>query len=426
MIPAGEAGTQIMERSIEKKDKKEPESISFNIRPDRWLVSFQEILMFLLTIIYSALAAYLYEKTAIEIAGIAILAGAGVGCVIFAMEQSIENESFLYDNGEHLWRFVIIYLLSFGGSVLFPMLPAGSWPYLVIFVGLMFFSNRMIGLSAGSVLLMITVLIEGNGIVPFLNYFISGLVGIMVFSYIYETFKIWPALMISMMIQAVCLLVQEVLPADGFVSAQMLLVPAFNLLVCLILLLLLLKYFSSSFVYRNRDLYMEINDPEHPLLVELKSSSKEEYYHAIHTAYLCDRIGKRLELRDRVIKACGYYHRIGVLRGENNWENLQTILEEQGFPEEMKEVLKEYMDDEERVISREAVVLMICDSLISSISYLFSRDSSAELEYSPIINMILKKIIESGKINHSDISFGEIQTIRKILLEEQLYYEFLR
>ncbi len=415
-----------MEKSIEKRELREIESISFPVRPDRWLLYFQEILMFLLTIIYSALAAYLYEKTVIEIAGIAILAGAGFGCVLFAMEQSIENESFLYDNDEHLWRFVIIYLLSFGASVLFPMIPAGGWPYLVIFVGLMFFSNRITGLCAGCVLLMITVLIKENGIVPFLNYFISGLVGILVFSYIYETFKIWFPLMISLMIQAVCLLVQELLLAEGPVTAAMLSVMALNLVVCFILLLLLLKYFSFSLVYRNRDLYMEINDPEYPLLVELKEFSKEEYYHAIHTAYLCDRIGKRLGLRDRVIKACGYYHRIGVLKGGNNWVNLQMILEEQHFPEEMKSVLQEYADDEERMVSKEAAVLMICDSLVSSIRYLFSQDASAELEYSPIINLVLKETIESGRINHSAVSFGEIQAIRRILLEEQLYYEFLR
>lgn len=415
-----------MERNIDKRDMKDTESMLLNIGPDRWMASFQEILMFLLTIIYSALAAYLYEKTAAEIAGISILAGAGFGCVLFVWEQSIENKSFLYDNDKHLWRFVVIYLLAFGGSVLFPMLPVGGWPYLVIFVGLMFFSNRMIGFLSGCVLLMITVMIRGDGIISFLIYFVGGLAGILVFSYIYESFKIWLPLMISLMVQGVCLFVRVLLFAGRPLALQMLLVPALNLLVCFVLLLLLLKYFSSSLIYRKREMYMEINDPEYPLLVELKSYSKDEYYHAVHTAYLCDRVGKRLGLRDNVTKACGYYHRIGVLKGENNWDNVKMILEEHGFPQEMRDVLREYVDSGERVISKEAVVLMFCDAVISSISYLFSEDGQAELDYLPIINMVLKKKIESGMINLSDISFGEIQVIRRILLEEQLYYEFLR
>ena len=71
---------------------------------------------------------------------------------------------------------------------------------------------------------------------------------------------------------------------------------------------------------------MDINDPECPLLVELKNVSKPEYYHTIHTAYLCSRIALQLKLDDAVVKACAYYHKIGLLKGENNWENAEQIL----------------------------------------------------------------------------------------------------
>ena len=416
----------MMDRHMEKKDLKETESISFYVRPERWLVSFQEILMFLLTIIYSALAAWLYEKTVSEIAGTAILAGAGFGCVLFSIEQSLEEESFFYNNGDHLWRFVAVYLLSFGGSVLFPLIPAGGWPYLVIFVGLMYFSNTMIGFTSGCTLLLISVLIRGDGIVVFITYLIGALAGILVFSYVYESFKIWLALVISLLVQGVCLAVQEILLSPGALCAQIFALPAGNLLVSLILLLALLKYFSGSRIYRDRELYMELNDPDYPLLSELKEFSREEYYHAIHTAYLCDRIAKRLGYNDAVAKACGYYHRIGVIRGENNWENVQAIVQEHAFPQQAREILREYLDESGRIYEKETVVLLFCDTVISSISYLFSKEPAAALEYPKIINMVLKKQIESGRINHSRVSFGEIQDIRRILLEEQLYYEFLR
>lgn len=416
----------MMDKKTEKRDWKEIESISFYIRQDRWLVSFQEILMFLLTIVYSALAAWLYEKTLIEVAGTAILAGTGFGCVLFSIEQSLEEESFFYDNGDHLWRFVAVYLFSFGGSVLFPMLPAGGWPYLVIFVGLMFFSNRIIGFTSGCTLLLISVLIRGDGIVVFITYLIGALAGILVFSYVYDSFKIWLALVISLLIQGVCLAVQEILFSPVALSVRSFAVPACNLLVSLVLLLLLLKFFSNSRIYRDRELYMELNDPDYPLLAELKEFSREEYYHAIHTAYLCDRVAKKLGYDDAVTKACGYYHRIGVIRGENSWENVQAILEEHAFPQGARNILQEYLDEGGRIFEKEAVVLLFCDTVISSISYLFSKDTEAVLEYPKIINMVLKKQIESGRINHSRVSFGEIQSIRRILLEEQLYYEFLR
>ena len=49
-----------------------------------------------------------------------------------------------------------------------------------------------------------------------------------------------------------------------------------------------------------------------------------------------------------------------------------------------------------------------------------------ELDYNKIINTIFKKKLESGIIDNSSISFGELQEMKKILVEEKLYYDFLR
>lgn len=228
------------------------------------------------------------------------------------------------------------------------------------------------------------------------------------------------------MVQMVCLSVQEILYVNQQFRVQMLMIPIVNLLVCLIFLLVILKYFSFSIVYKNRDLYMDINDPECALLVELKNASREEYYHAVHTAYLCDRIAKRLKLDDGVVKACGYYHRIGILKGENNWENLQLIMEENRFPQRVKEVLKEYVDNTETMISKETIILLFSDTIISSISYLFSKAPDIQLDYPKIIGGIFKKRVESGAIDRSNLTFGELQEMKEILVEERLYYDFLR
>ena len=373
----------------------------------------------------SILVSYLYERTVVETAGLAIFSGIGIGCVIFAMEQSREAESYLFDNSFFLWRFTLLYLISLGGSILFPLLPVGGWPYLAVFVGLMLFSNQVIGLSAGTVLLFITVLLcrqEGSDL--FFTYFIIGLVGVLIFSYINEAFKVWLPILISLMFQMVCLSVQEVLLVNEVLNLQMFVIPAVNTLVCLLLLLIILKFFSFSIIYKNRDLYMEINDPECELLVELKTFSREEYYHAVHTAYLCDRIAKRLGMDDPTVKACGYYHRIGVLKGEVNWESTEAILQEYDFPERVMEVLKEYISQEEKILSKETVVLLFSDTIISSISYLFSKDPKAELDYTKLINTVFKQKAES--IDDSNMTLGEIKEMQKILVEERLYYDFLR
>lgn len=393
---------------------------------NNWKIALWEAGLFLLTITAGVLASYFYQKPDIEIAGIAILASAGFGSVWFTVERSREDGTFLYDNEEHLGRFTVIYLICLGGSILFPLLPIGGWPYLAVFVGLMLFSNQMTGLTAGCMLLMLTILIKGGEGSSFFIYFIGGLVGITVFSYVNESFKIWLPLFISLLVQMICLCIQEVLFVNEVLSLQMFAIPAMNLLVSLVLLMILLKFLSFSIIYKERDLYMDFNDPECPLLVKLKDCSKGEYYHAIHTAYLCDRIAKKLNFDDAVVKACGYYHRIGTIKGTNTWENVQAILVENNFPLEVQNILKEYLNRNERILSRETVLLLFCDTVISSISFLFSRNPEVELDYQKIIDTIFKKKIESGMIDYSSASFGEIQEMKKILVEEKLYYDFLR
>ena len=146
----------------------------------------------------------------------------------------------------------------------------------------------------------------------FVIYFISGMAGVLLFSALDESFRVWLPLMIALMVQFIGLSLHEVLLVNEAFHPEMFLVPAVNILINLILLLILLKFFSFSIIYRTRDTYMDINDPECPLLVKLKEFSKEEYFHAIHTAYLCDRIAKKLSLDDAAAKAGGYYHKIGI------------------------------------------------------------------------------------------------------------------
>ncbi len=411
---------QDMEKDVEEK------SSAINI--DVAMRKLQEVILFLMTGAATGLAAWLYGKTVIEITGVVVLALLGVSGVIFAIEQSQEADSFLFDNKEHLGRFLVLYLLALAGSLVFPLLPAGGWPYLAAFIGLMLFSNQIVGLSSAAVLLLVTCLLYtgNNGNIAFYVYFVGGLAGIVVFSYLNVSFKVGLPILVSLMVQMVCLAVQEVLLVNEQLKLQLFLIPALNLLVSLILLLILLKYFSFSIIYKNRDLFMDINDPECPLLVELKNASKEEYYHAVHTAYLCDRIAKRLKLDDAMVKACGYYHRIGIIKGEVNWENTQFILEENRFPQQVKDVLREYLDSTEQMVSKETIILLFSDTVITSISYLFSKDPQIEIDYPKIINGIFKKRVESGMIDQSNLTFGEFQEMKKILLEERLYYDFLR
>lgn len=385
----------------------------------------QEAGILILTAVVSGITAFLYKDTQYEIVKVIVLSVVSAGCTIFAIEESRIESSFLFDNVSHLWRFSLLYLIFLMGSMVFPLLPGGGWPYLAIFTGFMLFSNRLVGMCAGSTLLLISVLLSNGTSDLFVIYFISGMTGVLLFSAIDESFQVGWSLFSSLLILMVCLCLHDVMMANEALNPAIILVPVINTMVCLMLLLILLKFFSVSIIYRTRDTYMDINDPECPLLVELKEHSKEEYYHAIHTAYLCDRIAKKLNLDDAAAKAGGYYHKIGVMKGKGNFENAQLVLNEYHFPDKAMEVLKEYLGEGE-IVSKETVVLLFSDTVISSLTYLFSKDHDVKLDYKKLIETIFEKKIESGILNHSKISICEMEEMKKILMEENLYYDFLR
>lgn len=350
----------------------------------------------------------------------------GTGIVIFAFTMEEINERFIYRNDGKYGRFSFMYLGGLAASVLLPYLPVTGWPFLVIFVLLGVFSDSVTGLAAGSVCLLLSVNFAGGSFSVFWLYFISGAAGILVFSTLNEDFKVGIPMLISLMILTLCLTANVVLFSREQLSVAQFTIPMVNLIVCCILLLVSLKMFSTAVIHRNREKYMEINDPEFPLLVQLKDMSKNEYYHAIHTAYLSDRIARRLGLDDAAAKACAYYQRIGKLRGDNTWENVSAICNEYHFPPNTKKILKEFVDESERIVSKETIVVLFADCIVSSITYLFEKDPEAKLDYAQLIDTVFTKKLETDELWGNEISLAQIHEMKKIFVEEKLYYDFLR
>ena len=64
--------------------------------------------------------------------------------------------------------------------------------------------------------------------------------------------------------------------------------------------------------------------------------------------------------------------------------------------------------------------------MISTLRYLFSENPEKIVDYPELVRMIFEKVMESGELQNSRISLWELEEIKKILVEEEKYYEFLR
>lgn len=351
-----------------------------------------------------------------------------MGCftVLFFMAQASERKGYDYDNGEYTGRFLSAYLICLALAAACAYLPPAGWPFLVIYVALSLFSNTVIGICTGSLFLTMSLLLSGNGIEVFVLYFVCGAIGAGLFKGLDEAYKIGVPVLVSILFLLTAETACVVLYANETLKFELFQIPLLNVVISIILLLVVLKLFSALVIYRYRDRYLEINDQECALLVELKEKSREEYYHAVHTAYFCDRIAKKLKLDADAAKAAGYYHRIGLIQEENTWEQVEKTIVSYHFPPKVQALLKEYLDKQTPVRQKETAVLILSDAVISSILFLFEKDKNAVFEYDKIIDAVFKKKLEMHVLKKCCISMQEIDEMQNIFKEEKLYYDFLR
>lgn len=384
------------------------------------------IAMFFVTVLGVGFASFIFGQEQTEILRNSVVSGISIGIVLLVMAQAKEKNLYDYDNKEYYERFFLCFVICLLIAIVCGKLPAGGWPFVPLFVLLSLFSNSLIGICTGSILLMFSMLLSGAGIGIFFLYFVSGVAAICVFRGLDENYKVGVPVVVSLVVLMVNITAQSILFENAKLNFEMFVIPLINVVLTLILLIVILKIFSYLVIYKYRDRYMEINDPECPLLVQLKDKSRDEYYKAVHTAYLSDKIARKLGLDDKVTKAGGYYHRIGCLKGENSWESVSEIGKEYRFPPEVLDVLKEYLEKGSKIIHKEAAVIFFAEAVVSSILFLIANDREAKLDYDQIIDTVFEKKQESDIFKQCQLSIGELNQMKKMFKEEKLYYDFLR
>lgn len=386
---------------------------------------FISTVMFFITVLSVCGLSYLKGLDATSIIRNTVMGAMGIFVVLFLMAQAKDRALYDYDNRTHYGRFFMVYLICFALAAACAYLPAAGWPFLVIFVMLSLFSNTMIGVAAGTLLLLLSVMLSGSGMEIFMLYFVCGMAGACLFGGLDDSYRIGVPVTVSILLLFVGETACVVLYANETLKPELFLIPVINVIISIVLLLLILKLFSAMVIYRYRDKYMEINDPECVLLVELKNHSKEEYYQAVHTAYFCDRIARKLALDADAAKAGGYYHRIGLLKGSNSWEQVKEMADAHAFPPAARQVLQEYLDKDTPIRQKETAVLLLSDAIVSSMLFLFAREQG-NLDYDQIIDTVFRKKLETPALQECRISMDEISRMKKIFKEEKLYYDFLR
>lgn len=382
--------------------------------------------LFLTQIGIAVAGAWLYGISDYQVLRLACLFVVADIFIVFSLKCSSFYRTLFITNYDNNHRFYISFIISLIFAFIFPAMPVASWPIIVIFLVLTMLSNIPTGIMAALVCLVVSAsMIEADCIPYFITYFIAGLITALLISFIDEEFRIGFPIFISEIVLISGLIIVSV-TGDEPISVDLFIYPVINAAISLLIILLILKIYSTKIIFSETDKYIDINDPECQILTELKSCSPDDYYKSVHVAYFCDRIAKKLNLDDNAVKCAGFYHRIGAIGGKRNWENTKLICEEQHIPNEVYCILEQFMDPACPVSSAECAVLYMSECIVSSIKYLFNKNKDITLDYPALIDAIFKQRVETGIFNECNISIRQFEEMKKVFVEEKLYYDFLR
>ena len=389
------------------------------------LVYLVNSILVVITVLLVTAGGFLKHAGGAELLRNAILAGTGafLTCFLFLSEKDRLSEK--NASPARTSRFAISYGICLAVSLCCAFLPPAGWPFLVIFVMMSLFCGFLPGICGGISFLTFSVLLAGADISIFALYVLTGLLGACLFSRLDEKYRIALPLFVSLSFLFAAETACVVLFANETLKWELFLIPALNVIISLILLLILLKVYSGMEIFKYRIKYLEINDQEFELLVNIKEKDKNAYYRAVHAAYFSERIAQALSLDADAAKTAAYYANAGILYKEPE-KDLEKEFVSYGFPPYARQLLRELTVKNTGIRHKEAAVVYMADAVISSILYLFEKKQDTKTDYAAVIETVFQKKWESGSLKNSELTFAEWNRMKKIFKEEKLYYDFLR
>lgn len=382
-------------------------------------------ILIVITVLLVTAGGFLKHAGGAELLRNAILAGTGafLTCFLFLSEKDRLSEK--NASPARTSRFAISYGICLVVSLCCAFLPPAGWPFLVVFVMMSLFCGFLPGICGGISFLTFSVLLAGADISIFALYVLTGLLGACLFSRLDEKYRIALPLFVSLSFLFAAETACVVLFANETLKWELFLIPALNVIISLILLLILLKVYSGMEIFKYRIKYLEINDQEFELLVNIKEKDKNAYYRAVHAAYFSERIAQALSLDADAAKTAAYYANAGILYKEPE-KDLEKEFVSYGFPPYARQLLRELTGKNTGIRHKEAAVVYMADAVISSILYLFEKKQDTKTDYAAVIETVFQKKWESGSLKNSELTFAEWNRMKKIFKEEKLYYDFLR
>lgn len=167
----------------------------------------------------------------------------------------------------------------------------------------------------------------------------------------------------------------------------------------------------------------EIMREDYPLLAEIRSYSKTDYRHAKKVSELCERCASLISADPAVVKAAGFYYRLGKIEGEKPYvENGVLLAQSNCFPAEVIKILSEYNGELALPSTQESALVHMVDTLVTKFEILDKNTVSSTWNYEVIIYQTMNEKSATGIYDKSGLTMNQFLKIREFFVKgEKLF-----
>ena len=160
-----------------------------------------------------------------------------------------------------------------------------------------------------------------------------------------------------------------------------------------------------------------ISSDSHIAVRTMKNKSTSLYYHSTEVAELARVAARRIGANEDLAYAGGIYHDLGKIAGAEYIKEGLVLADKYKLPQSVKDIMVEHNVKVKLPRTKEAAIVMMCDTAISAVEYLRGTMDKKDVSEKAIIENALNKRINSGTLGKSGLTIEEFDNIKEVLIK---------
>lgn len=154
-----------------------------------------------------------------------------------------------------------------------------------------------------------------------------------------------------------------------------------------------------------------------PLLIQMKEYSQSLYEHCRRISSLAAGAVREIGGDEILAGAGGLYHEVGRIAGGQDYIQAgERLAGEYGFPDKLRDVMRQHSVNAELPDSLEGAVVMLSDCVVTTCDYLEKNGKREMLSDEKLVHGVFRNRIAKGNLNRSGITVEQINLLQRYFI----------